>query len=374
VIVDGARGLVLTNNHVVEGADKLEVRLADGRIFQANIRGTDPETDLAVIELVGDVPQDLPMLELGDSERLRLGEVVLAIGNPFGLQGSVTMGIVSALGRADVGLTSYENFIQTDAAINPGNSGGALVDMQGRLIGINTAIFSRSGGYQGIGFAIPSNMAQEITSRLITDGRVVRGFLGVGIQPLTPEIAGVLGLAENTGGVLINAVSPDSAAARAGLVPGDIITAIDGEGMQDVEQLRRTVALKGANQSVRVGIQRNGRTTQLEAVLDTLPGGAAATGSPPSEASVLGLTTRAIDGALRQQYNLSTDARGLVVTSVEPASRAERAGLAPGQVIIQANQRNVTLPSDLAQIVRQGGKVLLWIQRGGTRGFVVLES
>ncbi len=255
-------GIVLTNNHVVDGADEIKVYTQDKREFTVKVLGTDPKSDLAVLKLQGDT-SGLQPIQLGDSSRLRLGDVVLAIGDPFGVGETVTMGIVSAKGRANVGIADYEDFIQTDAAINPGNSGGALVDMEGNLVGINTAILSRSGGYQGIGFAIPTNMAKPIMESLMKTGHVVRGWLGVSIQDVDQDLAKALNL-PSTKGVLISQVQPGSPAAKAGLVRGDVVTAVRGKPVGSTGELRNVVAEAGANVKVKVDILRNGKPQSID--------------------------------------------------------------------------------------------------------------
>ena len=252
-VIVAADGVIITNHHVVAGADKIRVGLADGREFAAKLVGSDPKSDLAVLRVDA---QALPAIAIADSSRLRVGDLALAIGNPFGLGQTVTMGIVSAVGRANMGITEYEDFIQTDAAINPGNSGGALVTMHGELAGINTAILSRSGGYQGIGFAIPSNMVLQVKDAILRDGRVVRGYLGVNIQDLTDELASALGV-EKGAGVLISDVRPDSPAAAAGLKRGDILVSMEGVKPKDASQLRRMVAEAGKGKTARFELLRN---------------------------------------------------------------------------------------------------------------------
>ena len=268
-VVVSRDGLVLTNNHVVKDADRILITLSNGRKYEAKVVGNDPKSDLAVIKLTKS-PKGLRPIKIGDSAALRLGEFVLAIGNPFGLSGSVTMGIVSAKGRANVGIVDYEDFIQTDAAINPGNSGGALVNMRGELVGINTAILSRSGGYQGIGFAIPANMFKPIMKDLIKTGKVRRGWLGVSIEDVGPKIANSLGLKEARG-VMIRAVQPGSPADEAGLVSGDVIFAIKGKEVNTSSRLRNLVALTGADKSTTFKIFRKGKTKVVKVKLGILP-------------------------------------------------------------------------------------------------------
>jgi serine protease Do len=374
VIVD-ASGLVLTNNHVVEGAQSLVVTLHDGRKIKAHVKGTDPATDVAILQL--DTPvADLPALELGDSEQARLGDAVLAIGNPFGLQGTVTMGIVSAIGRGGIGLADYEDFIQTDAAINPGNSGGALVDLQGRVIGINTAIHSLSGGYEGVGFAIPSNMAREIMNRLLADGRVVRGFLGVGVQDVDPGAARLLGLGDTAHGGLINHVEPGTPSAAAGVQVGDVVVAIDGQAVHDGAHLRRLIALKPVGQSVALSVLRDGQTVELSAKLAELdpreraPRAAQADGDAP----LAGLTVQTLDASLRSRLGLDASSQGLVIAAVEPASAAAEAGLRPGDLVTEINREPARSRDQLTTALGTGDGALLLVRRGEGTQFVFLSE
>jgi len=260
-------GFIVTNNHVVEGASEIKVLLGDNREFSGRVAATDPRTDVAVIKISG---HNLPTIPWGDSDRLQVGQWVLAIGNPFGLTQTVTAGIISATGRANVGIADYEDFIQTDAAINPGNSGGALVSVRGELIGINTAIFSRSGGYMGIGFAIPSNMVREVVESLVKKGKVTRGWLGVQIQPLTPELAEKFGL-KDTRGILVSDVSKNSPAAEAGMMRGDIILEFDGKRMEDPMHLRNEVAHTEPGKKIPVKIWRKGKEMILIVKIEELP-------------------------------------------------------------------------------------------------------
>jgi len=268
-VVVGDRGRILTNAHVIDGADQIKVTLKDGTELDAKLVGVDKRSDLAVLQLQGDVPR-LHALPIGDSSKLRLGEVVLAVGDPFGIGQTVTMGIVSAKGRAQVGIEDYEDFIQTDAAINPGNSGGALVNMRGELVGINTAILSRSGGYQGIGFAIPTNMARPIMDELVKSGHVSRGYLGVGIATLDRDLARQKRLTV-TRGVLVSSVERGTPAARAGLVADDVITGVDGHPITDRGHLRNLIAMKGAGAKVTLDVVRGRHARKVDVVLAALP-------------------------------------------------------------------------------------------------------
>ncbi|HEY6724241.1 MAG TPA: trypsin-like peptidase domain-containing protein [Polyangiaceae bacterium] len=262
-------GTVLTNSHVVDKASEIMVTLPDGREFKAEVRGSDPKSDLAVLKLQGDFG-DLKPIEMGDSKRLRLGDVVLAIGNPFGLGQTVTMGIVSATSRAGMGIVDYEDFIQTDAAINPGNSGGAMVNMEGKLVGINTAILSRSGGYQGIGFAIPTAMAQPIMKSILEHGKVVRGWLGVGIQDIDADLQQALGLEERKG-ALVSALTAGGPAASAGLERGDVVVEFAGQPVASATAFRNRVAAAAPGSHQKLVVIRDGQRIQLEARLGTLP-------------------------------------------------------------------------------------------------------
>ena len=371
-------GVILTNNHVIEGASKIRVTLSDGRDFDAEVVGADPKSDIAVIKM-SKPPKDLAPIALGDSDRLRLGEMVVAIGNPFGLGHTVTMGIVSAKGRANVGIVDYEDFIQTDAAINPGNSGGALIDLQGRLIGINTAIASRSGGYQGIGFAVPSNMARAVMNSLLKHGRVVRGWLGVAIQPVTKDLQRAMGL-KTTKGVLISDVMQDSPAARSGIKRGDVIVELAGETLRDPAHLRNRVAAAGSGARVKLKLLRKGRARTMSVKLGELEGdGGRAQKEPPAEAKsghLAGLVLENIDGRLREQYAIPRRIKaGVVVTAVEPGSPADRAGVQAGDVLVEVNQKSVrSLAAFKQRYKRSGKRTLLLIQRRQRTLYIVLNK
>ena len=329
VIVDAAKGYVLTNNHVVGGADDIRVTLQDGRSFKGKLIGTDPDTDVAVVQIPADHLQALP---LADSSQLRVGDYVVAVGDPFGLGQTVTSGIVSALGRSGLGDSSYQNFIQTDASINPGNSGGALVNLRGQLVGINTMILSPSGGNVGIGFAIPSNLTSEVMTQLLAHGKVLRGNLGVQTQTITPRIARLLGL-KDSNGVAVTGVSDGSAAAHAGLQPGDVLTTLDGKPLRSEQQLRNAEGLLPLGSTVRLGVLRAGHVREISATL-----------SAEKRASLDG---GQLDPRLRgvRFSDLSQDQRnqgldGVAVSSVQAGSHAARAGLTTDDVVIGVgNQR-----------------------------------
>jgi serine protease Do len=377
-VLVSADGLIVTNEHVVDGADHIKVTLSDRRAFQATVVGTDKKTDLAVLRIDGD---KLPWLPFGDSSALRPGQLVLAVGNPFGLNQTVTMGIISGVGRQGVGISDYEDFIQTDAAINPGNSGGAMVNTHGELIGINTAIFTQSGGYEGIGFAIPSNLAKTITRSLAEHGRVVRGWLGVSIQEVTPELAAQFGL-DKPQGALVTEVLGNSPAEKAGLKRGDVIVAIDGEAIQNLSRLRILVASTKVGAKVRVRVVRNGKERTVEVTIGELPEDVASLGQQPETSPgdfdnvLAGLTVGPLsrDNALR--FQLDPGGPGVVVLDVQPGSPASRAGLIAGDVIMELDRREV---ADLAAYNRAARRVkpdegvLLLIARRGQTLYVGIE-
>lgn len=327
-------GYILTNHHVVAGADTVTVKLQDETTYRATVVGTDAKTEVAVIKIEG---KDLPTTVLADSDKVRTGDWVLAIGGPFGLENTLTAGIVSAEGRDAVGIADYENFIQTDAAINPGNSGGPLINMRGQVIGINTAIATRSGSNAGVGFAIPSNMARAIMQTLIKQGHVERGYLGAMIQNLTPELAESFGF-RSKGGVLIGDVSKDGPADKAGLRSGDIVTKFNGKPLKSASQLRNMVAATTPGTTVEFDIFRDGQTTTVKVTLQRLEDQAVA-GSPRGSASSteLGLTVRTLTPELASELGLKKEDVGVVVTEVRPGSLADLSGLRPKDVIISVN-------------------------------------
>lgn len=369
-----ADGQCLTNHHVVDGAEEIKVELTDGRVLDAKLIGSDPPSDLALLKVEA---TGLPVLTLANSDEARVGDVVLAVGNPLGVGQTVTLGIISAKNRSTgVGEGSYEDFLQTDAPINQGNSGGALVNTAGELVGINSQILSTSGGSIGIGFAIPSNMARGVMEQLSTGGRVRRGQLGVGIQPLTPELSTTLGVG-NTRGVLINSVTPGSPAERAGIRRGDIITQLNGEAVTDTNSLRNRVAAAGPNADVRLTILRDGKEQQITAKLAESQATASnAPGATPgqgggSNAGRLGIAIEPVTPETAERLGLRTP-EGLVIRQVDPNGAAAAAGLAEGDVIVEANRQPVRTASDLEGALRKasGGSVLLLISREGQTIYV----
>lgn len=370
-------GYILTNNHVVDGAEEVKVALQDGREFTAKVVGRDPKTDVAVIKIDA---KDLPAVPMADSDKVEVGDVVLAIGNPFGIGQTVTTGIVSATGRGGAVGLDYEDFIQTDAAINPGNSGGALVDAEGRLIGINTAILSRSGGNQGIGFAIPANLARNVMGSLIKDGHVTRGYLGVMIQDVNPALEREFKL-KNTQGALVSDVSPDSPAEKAGFKSGDLIQEFNGKKVTDSRHLKLEVATTRPGNSVPVKILRDGESKTLDVRVRELPGtehlARNDNGQPDDTGTLNGVAVADLDGNVRQQFALPGTVKGAVVTQVEPNSASAEAGLRPGDVIQEINRKPVRTADEAVRMTEKttDKTTLLRIWRdGGSRYLVVDES
>ncbi len=370
VIVDAKRGLVLTNAHVIANADRITVKLGDGRSYEAKVVGTDVETDVGVVKIPSDKLTELP---LADSSKLKVGDFVVAIGNPFGLSQTVTSGIVSALGRSGLGIEGYENFIQTDAAINPGNSGGALVDLRGRLVGINTAIFSSSGGNIGIGFAIPINMARGVMEQLAKYGEVRRGYLGVQLQDLDAELAEAFDISGRQGAVIVN-VLEDTPAQKAGLQAGDVIVSVNDKPVLNASALRNAIGLMQAGDRVSLGIVRKGWFGAKKQLPVTLHLAGELTTSPRSGERQNPRLGGAEFGDIPRDSPAFGEVRGIVVRAVERGSRAWANGLRPGDIIMSVNQRPVSnLKEFLALVKKEGSALLLHVLRGNIAVFMVAK-
>src|SRR5438067_10746414 len=376
-------GYILTANHVVSGADEIMVGLGvELRKYKAKKVGTDPGTDVALLKIDD---KNLPAMTFADSDKARAGDIVLAIGNPFGLRQTVTMGIISALGRGGMGIVDYENFIQTDAAINMGNSGGALVDTAGRLLGINTAIFSRSGGNQGVGFAIPANLARDVMQSPREKGRVVRGYIGASVQTLTRELAEAMKLKGEPRGALVDQVTPKSPSEKAGMKTGDVVTAVNGKKISDARELRLMIGSMAPGTKVAIELNREGQNKTLNVELGEMPAGTTEEGpetSPeanaqPEKTTVFGgvAITNSTDD-VRTALNLSKDVKGAVIAEIDSDSPAGKAGLREGDVIQEVNKQPVKGAKDLVAIsknLKPNEKILIRVWSQWRSGFVALE-
>lgn len=367
-------GYILTNYHVVREADRIRVMLYGGKKVDGKIIGTDAKTDLAVIKIEED---GLEPLEFGDSDELRVGEWVVAIGSPLSenLARTVTAGIVSAKGRSNVGLADYEDFIQTDAAINPGNSGGALINLHGELVGINTAIATQSGGFQGIGFAVPINMASKVMDALIEEGKVVRGWLGVYIQDIDSNLTKALGLPSQDG-ALVSSVSEGSPADAAGIESGDVILAIDGQEVRNVTQLRNEVASRSPGSTPELKVWRDGDERTITVELGELPEEQASPEMRKSSLDKIGFSVQTLDDQLAQRLGYDTSEEGVVVTRINQASTAYRAGLREGDLIKKVNRRPVATAGQFSEIIGKlspGDNVLVYAKRGQNSFFAAFE-
>jgi len=377
-VIISADGFIATNNHVVDHADRLTVTLSDGREFTAHVVGRDPQTDIAVIKVEA---KDLPSITFAASAKVEVGDRVLAIGNPFGIGESVTAGIVSAKGRrANLGI-AYEDFIQTDAAINPGNSGGALVDLDGRLVGINTAILSRSGGFQGVGLAVPSDLVSYVVDSLVRHGKIVRGYLGVGVQDLTPALADSFGLSSHSG-ALVTDVQPNTAASKAGLKSGDVITGLDGKPVTDANQLSLAISETAPGTRLALDVLRNGRTEHVTATTSVKPRieGDRQEGSSVSagdDQDVLkGVAVDDLDEAARREMNFPARLQGAVITNVDPDSAAARAGIQAGDVILEINRHPVSSAKDAVDLSANATsrKTLVKLWSHGNTVYVIVDE
>ncbi|MBN1505685.1 MAG: DegQ family serine endoprotease [Sedimentisphaerales bacterium] len=365
-------GYILTNNHVVGDVDKMTVELKDGRKFtDAKLIGTDPDSEVALIKIEGD---HFPVLPLGDSDKIDVGDWVIAIGNPFGLNETVTVGVVSAVGRSNVHIAAYEDFIQTDAAINPGNSGGPLINLDGKVIGINTAIVSQSGGYMGIGFAIPVNMARTIADQLKSSGKVSRGYLGLYGQDVTPDVAELMGL-KDAGGVVIAQVEEGGPADKAGLKSRDVILEMNGKSVQSYDTFRNEVAAMRPGSAVRLTGLRDGKPLDLTVTLGERPGATTQAQKPSDEPERhLGLQVQDLTKDLADQLGYEPG-EGVVVTAVQPGGPAAEEGIQRGDLILSVNNRNVNSAREFGRAInaaRKAGKVLLLVKRGDLSQFVVI--
>ncbi len=379
-------GFIVTNNHVIEGADQITVTLANGTTIPAKLVGRDDKTDLALLKVAAKTP--LPAAHFGDSDKARIGDWVIAIGNPFGLGSTVTVGVVSARNR-DINAGPYDDFIQTDASINRGNSGGPLFDAQGNVVGVNSAIFSPSGGSVGIGFSIPSNLAKEVIGQLRQFGSARRGWIGVRIQALTDDIAEGLGVS-GTHGAIITQVTPNGPAAKAGIHNGDLVVGYDGKPVDDSRALSRMVADTGIGKTTNIDVLRGGKKTSLRITIARLNEGSAAIKPPPgmhpapqvkkptSKLQRLGLSVGSLDNTARAQYHVNGKVQGVVITAVDPGSPAEEKNIRQGDVIVAVHNQAVHTPDDVAKHVeaetKAGSKVvLLLINRDGTLTYVPLK-
>lgn len=368
-------GMIVTNNHVIEGATDIKVDLSDKREFQAKLIGTDAKTDIAVLKIEG---SGLPTLAIGDSSKLQVGDMIFAIGEPFGLEGTATMGIVSATGRGGLGIENYEDFIQTDAPINPGNSGGAMIDLHGDLIGINTAILSGgSGGNQGVGFAIPINMARAVMDQIVGHGKVVRGYLGLFPQDVTPSLAKQFGLSK-PGGALVSGLKPDAPAAKAGLKNGDVILELNGQPVESANDLRLRVSQTAPGSSVKLEVWRDSKMQDLNVTLGELPPDKVAEETPGDNGGggLEGVSVQELTPEAMEQLQLAPGTRGVMVESVDPSSAAAAVGLQRGQVIQEVNHTPVHNIAEYKQALAAAGKepVLLLVNQGGVTQYVVIES
>jgi serine protease Do len=376
-IIDLSNGYIMTNNHVIDDAEEIQLKLANGETYEAKIVGRDPNTDVAIVQISDKKfnRTGLSQLVLGNSDESSIGDLVVAVGAPYGLQASVSFGIVSAMGRGNLQITAMGNFIQTDAAINPGNSGGPLLNVSGQVVGMNTAIYSRTGGYNGIGFAVPSNLARRIGEQLIQTGKVVRGYLGIGMQPIDSELHKSLKLPKEASGALVARVVEGGPADKAGLEPGDVITSINKQNMKNDTDITSTVGLMAPGTKADLGIFRNGKASTLSARIGEFPtDDQTANIKEKGSSGAFGLTLQKLTPFLKDKYNLESKA-GLVVTGVQDSSEAARVGVQEGDLLLQVNGKPVTELNQFKSLVASSGpRALIRLERAGQYSFVPLRK
>jgi len=383
--IDLDRGYIMTNNHVVQDADEIQLKLANGETYEGKIVGRDRNTDVAIVQVKdkGFNRKGLTYLSFADSDKVSVGDFVLALGAPYGLEASLSFGIVSAVGRGTLDITKLGNFIQTDAAINPGNSGGPLIDVEGQVVGMNTAIYSRTGGYNGIGFAVPSNFAKSVAETLINEGKISRGYVGVGLQPIDPELHKSLNLPKDATGSLVARVVKGGPAEKGGLEPGDVITAVDGKVVRNDSEVVNAIGLMRPGTQTDLTFLRNGKSKVAKIKVERWPsdgeqpafaGDEGEENAPAGKLGPLGMSVARLSPLLKEKYRIESDA-GLVITDVKPDSPAARAGIQPGDVILQANGKQTRDVEALSQAIKSGGaRTLLRIERSGQFFFVPLRN
>ena len=382
---DLEKGYILTNNHVVQDADEIQLKLANGETYEGKIVGRDKNTDIAVVQVKDKSfnKKGLGELDFGDSDKMSVGDFVVALGAPYGLEASLSFGVVSAIGRGNLDITKLGNFIQTDAAINPGNSGGPLLDMSAHVIGINTAIYSRTGSYNGIGFAVPANLARRVAEQLINEGRVPRGYLGVALQGIDPELHKSLGLARDVTGSLVARVMKDGPGDKGGLQPGDVITSLNGKAIKTDSDIVNTIGLMKPNTKAELAIIREGKKKSLTVTVEKWPEDSDEQGNgnqneqgsaKPGKATPFGMSVSKVNPSLRERFRFESET-GVIITEVKPDSPAARAGLQPGDVILQANNKAIRDPEAFTQASKDpSSRLLLRIERAGQYFFVPLRK
>jgi serine protease Do len=380
-VINLEQGLIMTSNHVVESADEINVKLPNGRKYPAKVLGRDARTDIALVKINAPdlAKENLAVLSFADSSQAKVGDFVVALGAPFGLEASISFGVISAIGRGNLNITELGDFIQTDAAINPGNSGGPLVNIAGQVVGVNTAIFSSSGAYNGIGFAVPSNLARRIADELIKSGKVERGYLGVQLQPLDPGLLDAMKVPVGTEGALVAHVADNSPARTADIQLGDIITRVNETAIRTAADLMNTVGLMLPGSKIKVTLLRNGASRDVEVQLGTYPeaGSAAVNPSTPTQPvprldEVFGLNLLPMNEGLARQYGLASRT-GLIVQSIQPGSAGDQAGLRAGDVILAVNNQPISKTKDFLDLTKNQDRVLLRVEREGSFFFVPLE-